>query len=89
MNNKFLTILIFILSISLVHAAQNITVYGGGSSKTKLAISGVNDPDIIQEISFDLTLSGDMSIEKLDDIEKIIIAEGIIQNIKNKLRGEE
>lgn len=88
MNNKLLTILIFIFSMNLVHAAQNITVYGGGSSKTKLAISGVTDPDIIQEISFDLTLSGDISIEKLDDIEKII-KNNAPYNLKLKITDED
>lgn len=72
MNKKIFALLMFIIFTSKLFAAQNITVYGGSNGKAKIAISGVTDQEIIQEMEFDLTLSGELAIENIDNLEKII-----------------
>jgi TolB protein len=65
-------LLILLLFSTELFAAQNITVYGSGSSKTKIAVSGIDDQEIMQEVQFDLELSGELLINNLNDLEKII-----------------
>ena len=71
---KKLLITIAIIFINYSYSVQNIVVYSNNKSndKIKIAVSGVNDATILQEMAFDLNLSGELLLENIDSLDKAI-----------------